>query len=157
MSLRSLRSGVDQVVGGSLAVLMASLVVLVCWQVFTRFVLADPSSVTEEAARFLLIWLGLIGAGRALGQRMHLAIDLAARRFVALRQPIQWVSRSICAAFAAAVLGAGGWHLVMLTLELGQTSPALGWQLGYVYLALPVAGVLMVFYALTGSIAAGSD
>ena len=147
MSQRSLRASVDAVVGVSLVILMGSLVVLVCWQVFTRFVLRDPSSFTEEAARFVLIWLGLVGASRALGQRMHLAIDLLSRRFSALRRLTAVTSFAICTGFSAAVLVVGGWRLVSLTLDLGQTSPALGWQLGYVYLALPVSGSLMIFYA----------
>lgn len=153
MNGRSLRRHVDRLLAATLAGLMGCLVALVCWQVFTRFVLGDPSSVTEEAARFLLIWLGLLGAARALGQRMHLAIDLAARRFVGLRRPIDLLGRSTCALFAAAVLVAGGWRLVDLTLALGQTSPALGWKLGYVYLALPLSGLLMIFYAATDGLA----
>ena len=148
MSARSWRAAVDAWLGVALVALMGGLVVLVCWQVFTRFVLRDPSSYTEEAARFVLIWLGLLGAARALGQRMHLAIDLLARRFPALGQLTTVSSLAVCAGFSAAVLGVGGWRLVALTLDLGQTSPALGWQLGYVYLALPVSGALMIFYAV---------
>ena len=41
------------------------LVLDVLWQVFTRFVLRDASSWTEELATFLLIWVSLLGAAVA--------------------------------------------------------------------------------------------
>lgn len=52
------------------------------------------------------------------------------------------------AIFALAVMVAGGVNLVMLTLELEQVSAALGIPMGLVYLALPLSGLLIAFYAL---------
>ena len=60
----------------ALIILMGVNVLNVLWQVFTRFVLRDPSSFTEELARYLLIWVGLLGASYAAGKKMHLAIDV---------------------------------------------------------------------------------
>ena len=41
-----------------LIILMAVMVLDVTWQVFTRFLLKNPSGFTEELAGFLLIWIG---------------------------------------------------------------------------------------------------
>jgi TRAP-type C4-dicarboxylate transport system permease small subunit len=49
--------------------------------------------------------------------------------------------------FALLVLVVGGTGLVRLTLSLGQTSAALQVPLGYVYLALPFSGLLMMFFS----------
>ncbi len=46
---------VDWVLKRSLMLLMAAIVLVVCWQVLSRFVLANPSSMTEEIARCLLL------------------------------------------------------------------------------------------------------
>ena len=35
----------------------------VSWQVISRYLLAAPSSWTEEVARFLMIWVTFLGAG----------------------------------------------------------------------------------------------
>ncbi len=147
--MRGLRERVDRLLERVLATLMALMVINVCWQVVTRFILRQPSSFTEEAARFLLIWVGLLGASYALGQRMHLAIDVLARWKPSWRPGLRITSLAVTATFALLVLGVGGARLVLLTLELGQTSAALGWSLGYVYLALPLSGLLMTFYALS--------
>ena len=48
----------------------------VVWQFLSRYFLGTPSTVTEEIAQLLLMWLGVLGATHVLGQRMHLAINL---------------------------------------------------------------------------------
>ena len=118
------------------------------WQVFTRFVLRDPSTFTEELARYLLIWVGLLGAAYAAGQRKHLAVDLLPTRLAgrARRRLLRFIEACVLV-FALAVLVVGGGRLVWVTLYLQQTSAALQVPLGYVYLALPLSGLLIAFYA----------
>jgi TRAP-type C4-dicarboxylate transport system permease small subunit len=128
---------------------MAVSVANVLWQVFTRFVLSDPSSYTEELARYLLIWIGLIGAAYASGRQLHLAIDLLPRRLTGrARTALDVVIRVAVATFAVVVLVYGGTRLVSLTLNLGQTSAALRVPIGWVYLAVPISGALIAWFAL---------
>jgi TRAP-type C4-dicarboxylate transport system permease small subunit len=51
-------------------------------------------------------------------------------------------------AFTLAVMVGGGIRLVWIQLSLGQQSAALQMKTGYVYLAVPLAGVFIVFYTL---------
>nr|HOQ05906.1 hypothetical protein [Anaerohalosphaeraceae bacterium] len=44
----------------------------------------------------------------------------------------------------------GGTELVQITLRLQQKSPALGVQMGYVYLAVPISGFFMLLYGGIG-------
>ena len=44
----------------------------------------------------------------------------------------------------------GGIDLVTSTLKLGQVSPALGVEIGYVYLAIPISGFFLVLYSVIG-------
>ena len=70
------RAAIDRAVETLLALLMAAAVANVVWQVVSRFVLGRPSSVTDELARYLLVWIGLLGAGYAVGRRLHVAVDV---------------------------------------------------------------------------------
>ncbi len=143
------RSAADRVLGWMLAVLMGVSVINVLWQVFTRFVLANPSSFTEELARYLLIWIALLGAAYAAGRQMHLAIDLLPSALKGkARRILGALVNALVSLFALAVFVVGGIRLVSLTLTLGQTSAALHIPLGYVYLALPVSGLLIMWYAI---------
>ena len=129
--------------------LLAAMVLNVSWQVFTRFVLSDPSSYTEELARYLLIWIGLIGAAYASGRGLHLAIDLLPSRLAGRSGRGLAITIKLCVtAFAVGVLVVGGLQLVRLTLSLGQTSAALRIPIGWVYMALPLSGVLIAWFAV---------
>ena len=130
------------------AFVMGVLVLAVSWQVFTRFVLKNPSSWTEELAVFLMIWVGLLGASVALNRSAHLGIDY----FTGLLSPQKrfytelTAYTSVCL-FSLFVLIIGGLRLVMITLTKEQVSPALGIKMGYVYLALPISGFFLVLYS----------
>ena len=71
-----MRKIIDKGLELSLIFLMAFLVVDVLWQVLSRYILVSPSSVTDELAGYLLIWVGLLGAAYVSGKNEHLAIDL---------------------------------------------------------------------------------
>jgi TRAP-type C4-dicarboxylate transport system permease small subunit len=144
-----LRRLVDRTLEFLLATLMAAMVIAVLWQVFTRFVLRDPSSMTEELVRFGLIWLGLLGAAYGFGKRYHLAIDLLHRRSgTTTKRRLDLVTHLSVIVFAFWVLIIGGFRLVDLTLAMGQASAALEIERGYIYLALPISGLAMIFYSL---------
>lgn len=140
---------VDRGLGAFLIGLMGLSVFNVLWQVFSRFVLDAPSSFTQELARFLLIWIGVLGAGYAVGQRDHLAFDLLPERLDgASREWLQILIQGFVITFAVAVMIVGGLRLVYIQLSLGQTSASLDIPIGGVYLVLPLSGLVMVFYAL---------
>ena len=63
-----------------MAFLMALLLGSALWQVFTRFVLDDPSTFTEELSRYALIWASMIGAGYAFSNNSHIALTLVKDR-----------------------------------------------------------------------------
>ena len=144
----TLKQVIDRALAWLVIVVMASLVIDVLWQVFTRFVLRDPSSFTEELARYLLIWVGLLGASYAAGKRMHLALDLLSMKLEGRRKRYLEIFIEGCTlVFAFFVLVVGGVRLVWVTLFLGQTSAALQIPIGYVYLVIPLSGLLIMFYA----------
>ena len=147
--MKSLRLAIDRLLGSAICVLMAAMVINVLWQVFTRFVLRNPSSFTEEAARYMMIWVGLLGSAYAAGKKSHLALDLITGRLQAGRKRVsEIIIHSIVLGFTLAVLVGGGIRLVWIQLSLGQQSAALQLKLGYVYLAVPLAGVFIAFYSV---------
>lgn len=152
MTLAGLKQHVDRTLEVTLAAVMATMVLAVLWQVATRYLLRDPSSVTEELARFALVWLGLLGASYGFGQRAHLAIELIPRTRV-----LELIVAACVAAFAILVLMIGGLRLVSATLALGQTSAALQIERGYVYLALPLSGAIILFYTLEAALTRARD
>lgn len=64
-----MRKIVDRVTAFLTCSLMIVMVLIACWQVFTRFVLNSPSTVSEEFLRYSLIWLTMIGSAYAYGKK----------------------------------------------------------------------------------------
>ena len=146
--MKSLKVKIDKIIEYFLVGLLSLMVFNVSWQVFTRFILGDPSSWTEELTRYLLIWLGMIGAGYVTGKKMHLAIDFFANKAKQpLRRYIEIFIHTAVLLFALTVMVIGGINLVGLVLYLQQITASLQIQLGYVYLALPISGLLIIFYS----------
>ena len=147
--LGKIKSGLDRSLEFLVAAVMGVLVIDVAWQVFTRFVLKDPSSWTEELATFLMIWVGLLGASVALNRKAHLGVDYFVGKLTpAKRLGTEIAVFSCVALFSFFVLILGGARLVSITLMREQVSPALQLKMGYVYLALPISGFFLVLYSL---------
>ena len=140
---------ISRILSIMLIVLMSVMVLDVSWQVFTRFILQDPSSFTEELAGFLLIWIGLLGSSYALYTKSHLGIDILTSKLSGFRKQLtQIMIHAIVILFALFVLVIGGIRLVNITFTLKQISPAMSIPMGYVYLVLPLTGILMIYYSL---------
>jgi len=128
---------------------LAVLVLIVLWGVFTRFVLGDASEWTEELSRLLLVWLTMLGAAAASARAEHLGIDYGVQKLHADARAVAHATIESCVvAFAAAALVYGGAVLVVETLRVGQTTPALGLPMGFVYLAAPVSGCAIILFSV---------
>ncbi|WP_291781193.1 TRAP transporter small permease [Cecembia sp.] len=145
----SFKSHLDKLVAGSLIVLMGIMVVNVTWQVVSRYVFQNPSSFTDELARYMLIWLGMLGAAYVAGQDQHLAIDILPQKlFGKARAKLMILIYSLVLLFAVLVMVLGGSNLVYITYILGQKSATLQLPLAYVYSIIPISGLLVAYYQI---------
>lgn len=144
-----MKKNINNFVGSFLTLLMGIMLICVLWQVFTRYVMGEASTFTEELARFLLIWIGMLGAAYIAGENGHLAIDLLPRKLEGEnKRKLQMVINAIIILFVVLALIIGGGQLVYISYILDQTSAALQIPLAYVYLILPVSGLLICYYKI---------
>ncbi len=141
----------DKFLTVSLAALMVAMVVSVAWQVLSRYLFVVPAAWTEELARFLLIWIGMLGAAFAYRNGSHLGLDiLPAKLQGKSRVRLSRLTHLICMTFSAAVLVIGGGSLVAMTWELKQYSAAMGLPIAFVYAVIPASGTFICAFALLG-------
>ena len=147
--LARLAAVVRLVNGYVLTVLAFALVVCVVWQVLSRYISPRPSTVTDELARFMFMWIGLLGAAQASAYKQHLAIDLLAIKLKGgAKRALNLVIECCIMLFATLVMIYGGCLLTAKTFANAQVTPALQVPMGYVYLVVPLAGALLVFFSL---------
>lgn len=144
------REKLDKLLGNILILIMSLMVINVLWQVFTRFVVGTPSSFTDELARYLMIWVGVLGAAYVAGKNQHVAIDVFAKKLSKDKQKKLSITVSIIIiVFAMTALVIGGLRLVYISKILGQHSSALQIPLAYVYLVIPISGILVIYYKIS--------
>lgn len=145
-----LRRKIDKILSKILIVIMGIMVINVLWQVFTRFIVGTPSSFTDELARYLMIWLGILGAAYVSGRNMHVAIDVLPTRFNEPTQKrLRFIVYFLIISFAFFAMVVGGSRLVYITYTLEQYSPALQMPLAAVYFAIPLSGILIIYYKVS--------
>ena len=147
--LKKSRIAMCRLLEAALILAVAVLVLDVLWGVFTRYALSEQAKWSEELARFLLIWISLLGGAVAFGEKAHLGVDYFVGKFdPAARKLTTILGQLIVLFFAITIFIIGGSRVVADALHMEQMTPALGWKMGHVYLALPVAGVFMILFTI---------
>lgn len=145
----TLRDKIDKYLGYALVLIMAVMVINVLWQVFSRYIIGTPSSFTDELSRYLMIWVGLLGAAYVSGKNMHVAIDIITPKLQpATQKKLRIFVLILIILFALFALVIGGFRLVYITYILGQHSPALQIPLSVVYMAIPLTGLLVIYFKI---------
>ena len=147
--MKQVLARIDRLLAAMLISLMAVLVLSILWQVLSRYVAGSPSSVTEELARFALIWTALLGASYGVRHRMHLGLNLFTEKLQGNAKRYAELSMlAAVAIFALCIMIIGGGRLVLLTWELNQTTAVTGLPVAIVYSVIPISGVLIVLYVV---------
>lgn len=141
------RRKLDQVLEIVCSGMLVSMVLLVLYQVFTRAVLGKPNTITEELVRFGLIWVSLLGAAYVVGKKSHLAVTLLSSYLKeAQKKRVAIIIQVLFILFASVVMIYGGSKGVSVTMH--QVSPSMNIPMGYIYLAVPVSGALILIYSV---------
>ena len=142
--LRKFLNGVMAVLSG---VSFAAMVILVVWQVFTRYILKNPSTWSEELVSYLFAWMALFGASLTVSERGHMNIPVVVEKMSpAMQKFLALLAEVIIFLFSAVVLVWGGYAIS--NLAMGQMTSSLGIAVGVFYIALPISGVLNMIFSL---------
>lgn len=142
----------DRCINWFLALLMAGMVVIISAQVWCRFILNDPLSWSEEAGRYLFVWISFMGAAAGVRYQVHLGIDLMDKLLSprAYRYVVVLVNL-IIQIFLIMIIY---WGFKILGIIQFQESPSMNISMKYPYLAVPVGGIFMLINSLRIMVAA---
>ncbi len=126
---------------------LAVMVILTCYQVFTRYILQNPSAWSEELVSYLFGWMALLGASIMTGERGHMNIPVLVDNVGSLgKKCLDIFSEIIALLFSAIILIYGG--IKITSLAMGQLTSSLGIAIGVFYIVLPLSGILNVIYTI---------
>ena len=133
----------NKVLAALCTILLVFMTFLVIWQVFTRYVLNDPASFTEELVRYSLIWTGFIGAAYAFSTSEHMALTFLRDKFDPNSKRIITIGVDVLIMlFAFAIMFIGGTKLSFAASM--EYSALLGVPRSLVYSMAPISGLFIV-------------
>ena len=128
--MKKLRNLLNTILRGLAGISFLAMVVLTCWQVFTRYILKSPSTWSEELVSYLFAWASLmVERCSKSGQKV-----------------LNCLCELIAFIFSAVILVYGG--IQISTLAMGQMTSSLGIPIGIFYIVLPLCGILNMIYTV---------
>jgi TRAP-type transport system small permease protein len=125
-------------------VLLVTLLTAVTFaQVVTRYVLGDSLIWSEEAARYLFVWVSMIGAALALREGGHFGLDILIRPMPRLKPLLGPLVTLVVVVFLVILLKTGIDETRLASMQFAMTFQM---RMQWAYLALPVGAGLMLFH-----------
>ena len=131
----------------ALCVLLVATVVVTFSQVVTRYFLHMSLSWSEEVARFLFVWIAMLGAAYGFKTRSHFAIVFLVNRFPRRLQRLVGTLVFFTASTFLAVFVLEALYLI-LTTTIGQRAPVTQMTMAVPHSSAPVGGTLMLYYLI---------
>ncbi len=125
-------------------VICAFLVIDVFWQVITRYMTRTPAAWTVEVAQILFSWLCLLGFAIVLRERGHYDVDVIVKALPHRVQKYFTLVNNLLVLIFLIVLFIAGIKFSIMGKE--RISPVLQIYEHWIYIIIPVACLLIVFY-----------
>lgn len=147
--MKFITTSIESVLKQVLFVLMFLITISVIWQVVSRYLLGNPASWPDEIARFSMIWIAMLGGVYVYAQGKHLAVTILPELWAGSRKGhYLQVFFHLLVVLLGVLVTIGGYIVSSSNFANGQLSSVLHINMGYVYLSVPVAGILLVFYSV---------
>lgn len=130
-----------------LVVCGVALTLLICLQVFTRYVMGISILGIEEIACFSAVWMYFIGSAHGAWERGHISASLV--ELIAPRGPVNRFMKVLASVLTVVIAGwmtVWAWDYFNFSLRRGSTSPDTGIVLAWVHVIMPITLALMTLY-----------
>jgi len=132
--------------------MLITMTILIFVQVFTRYVMSDTVTWTEEASRYIFIWLIFLSIGVSFNEEKHISITILKDRLSDLQQKMMQQVVYTLVFLLSILMVYQGFVLIEKMIKLGQHSASLGAPMWLVYLSLPVGFLLTILRLIQNSI-----
>jgi len=142
-----LERAIDVLTGAAVAVMVAT----ISYQVFGRYVLDYTPSWSEELARYLMVWLTMLGAVAVLRSGGHIAVTTLIDMLSPTARRATLAVRDVALVCTCGILA--WWGIGFARLNATQESAAMEIPMSIPYAALPVGATLIVLLVLLARLA----
>lgn len=142
-----IKTWLKKILSGASAALLGFMSLLAVYQVFMRYVMENPSTVSEDILSYSFVWISLLATALVFGERDHMNLTFFLDKgSLIVKLLLSLLSEILIIFFALMVFLAGGKEF--MNVGAIQVSPTLGITMNIVYLILPISGILIVLFSL---------
>ena len=145
--IRVLKLWLNRILSAACAGLLAFMSLLTCYQVFMRYVMRSPSTMSEDILSYSFVWVSLMATSLVFGERDHMNLTFFLEKGSAGVQFLLKVFSELLVLVISVVIFLFGGVQFMKVGAL-QVSPTLGITMNLVYVILPVCGILTGLYCI---------
>jgi len=135
-----LEKGIDALVTAMMIVMGVSIVI----QVFARYVLNNPTGWSEELARYIFVWITLLGSAVVLKRGKHVEVGYLVERAPPRVQKVLGLAAQLGVLIFLCVLLVSGIGLTGVGHR--QVSAAMELPMSIMYAALPAGAFFMILF-----------
>ena len=134
--LDNIRNVMNKVIRIVCILLFAFMVIIGTYQILVRYIFNNPSTVSEELLTYSFTWMSLFAAAYVFGKREHMRMGFLADK---LNKKKLTILNAIIEIY-------GG--ISITSLSMTQKTASLGIPMGYVYIVIPITGVVIAVYGV---------
>ncbi|MFV8829582.1 TRAP transporter small permease [Alkalihalobacterium sp. APHAB7] len=144
--MRKVVNSINLTVNYLLIAIFIVLIVAVFCQVLFRFVINQPLAWTEELSRYSLVWVTFLGAAHAMATKSHIGMSALVDKSPLLLRRFFIIIAALVSLGFFFIMIQQGFNLVGRSMT--QLSAVLRIPMGYVYLVIPISGILLTINLL---------
>lgn len=145
--LNKIKAVLDRIMEWINIALLAAMTLLVTYQVVARYFFSSPSAIAETLAQYMFVWTIMFGSAYVFGKREHLDITVLKDKLgPRARLFVDWLIDMTLLVFTVCVMLIGGW--AQTSKQMIQKDAALQIPMGWIYVAIPLCGIALIFYAI---------
>jgi TRAP-type transport system small permease protein len=130
----------------ALILMVSAMTLVVFLQVVFRYALGRPLVWSEEMARYLFVWLSILGAALGVQKGGHFGLDLIQRTMPERgKQYLKILVHFLMGVVVVVILFQG---ITLVQMTWLQESPAMSISMAWAYASLPVGAGLMIVHLL---------
>ena len=137
-------SAVVNKIASNATVVLFTIMTLIVWaQIFFRFILGGGIAWSEEIAKFLMVWMALLGSSVLFHEGGHIAINYFISKFTFLRYILMFHALLSATLFVLLIY----YGIDYAAFGFKCVSPASGVRRFWPYLSIPVGGGFLLIQA----------
>ena len=145
-AVKSLKNGLDRFVDTISLIMLTAMVIIITFQVVSRYFFSYTPSWSEEISLIFLVWLSFLGIAVGFREKLHIGVGLIVNMLPDKIQDLFDIFAKALVVIVGVIFIMSGWKFTILM----SNSTMAGTKLpsSVLYAAIPVCGLLMVIYGV---------